>query len=168
MHQILQKSIKWNRFYSHEGHQGGPGSCRVQVLGRRTLHSIKVPWSEPRPETRAIIVIKLHSYWRSGSRYTWKFCGGAKWRNRESLVWLLPRYKLESNYWALSLFKYWRIKLEKRHPVVRAVTSKTTNAISMWLSHLVLSEVWKFSMTTEPQIDLTDFNWDVEFKKRKT
>lgn len=81
MHQILEKSIKWNRFYAHEGHQeGGPVSLRV--LSKRTLDSIQVPWSELRPETRAIIAIKLHSYWRRGSKYTWKFCVGAKWHKK--------------------------------------------------------------------------------------
>lgn len=33
---------------------------RVQLLGRRTLHTMKVPWSELKPETTVINVIKLH------------------------------------------------------------------------------------------------------------
>lgn len=68
------------------------------------------------------------------------------------------------NYSALSLLKYCGTKLKERHTTVM---SKTTNATSTWLSHLLLSEVWKSSLAIEPQIDLTGFHWDVEFKKKR-
>lgn len=32
----------------------------VQLLGRRSLHTVEVPWLELKPETTIINVIKLH------------------------------------------------------------------------------------------------------------
>jgi len=48
------------KYFIKNSKQDAVAVCRVQLLGRRTLHTVKLPWSELKPETTVITVIKLH------------------------------------------------------------------------------------------------------------